>query len=92
MEFKIWYEQFTSNKENFSKLTLEEMLETAFVAGEVHIVETSPHVGVSEDGKISQLPLETSLPLPEGGRWATDDEINVEMDKWLKERSDNATN
>ena len=75
MEFENWFNNFCSTK-NISELSIKQIAEIAYREGFFEHQRNTPVVAkiIGTGETISILP-DDERPLPEGERWATDEEI-----------------
>ncbi len=85
MEFKEWYEDFVSNKSNLSNLSIEKMLEKAFIAGMKYMEEATPLIGKdTQTGELVELPRESSFESSEEKLFISDEELeSFDLKEWL---------
>lgn len=90
MEFEKWFEDFCDNRD-LSLTTLKEVAEIAYREGFFEHQRKTPLIAkATETGETVILPPEDERPLPEGEKWATDEELEsfdfkAELEKQKKE-------
>ena len=90
MEFEKWFESFCKDK-NISEISLKQIAEIAYHEGYFEHQRNTPVLArVVSTNELLVIEPEDSRPLPEGEKWATDEELEnfdfkAELEKQKKE-------